>query len=177
MTTPPRELADDPMFPWTLGLETKPLDEPVVPEPVRAGEDGGCWACERDDSAYLWSDERWRVAAIDHVPLRGAVILESRAHVDSFADMPDDLAADLGRVTARVERAILGIGDVGRVHVVRWGDGLAHFHQWFLPRPLGAMQMRGQTLMFWIEALPTLDHAVRDEAHAAVAAALGRTSA
>ena len=69
--------------------------------------------------------------------LPGAIWIASREHFDSFSDMPEHLAADFGRVVARAERAILSLGDVGRVHLYRWGDGGAHFHVWMLPRPLG----------------------------------------
>ena len=75
--------------------------------------------------------------------LPGAVWLASRVHVDSFADLPDELQADFGRVAARVERAILSLGDIARVHLYRWGDGGAHFHVWFLPRPLGMLEASG----------------------------------
>jgi len=169
----PQELVDDPMFPWDLGLGVKPLDQPVVPEPARHGESADdCGSCRRPDSDYLWTDDLWRLVPVDSVPLRGAVILETRAHCDSFADLPGPAATDLGAVMGAVERAVLSIGDVGRVHTVRWGDGGAHFHLWFLPRPLGAMQLRGQALMFWIEVLPALPEPVVREAHELVAAAL-----
>lgn len=169
----PAELAADPMFPWGPDLTVKPLDEPVVPEPPRHGAaPDDCGSCARPDEDYLWTDDRWRLAPVTHVPLRGAVILETRLHCDSFADMTGDVAADLGPIMGAVERAICSLGDVGRVHTVRWGDGGAHFHQWFLPRPLGALQMRGQALMFWIEVLPPLDPVVAAEAHRQVAAAL-----
>jgi hypothetical protein len=169
----PQELVDDPMFPWGRDLQVKSLEPPVVPEPPRHGETTeDCGSCGRPDSDYLWTDEHWRLSAVTHVPLRGAVLLETRVHCDSFADMPAPVAADLGPVMGATERAILSIGEVGRVHTVRWGDGGAHFHQWFLPRPLGALQMRGQALMFWIEVLPPVADDVRDRAHREVAAAL-----
>ena len=81
------------------------------------------------------------------------------------ADLPDELAADFGRVAARVERAILSLGDVGRVHLYRWGDGGAHFHVWFLPRPLGMLEASGMMLPLWEDVLPN----VPDEELAAAA--------
>jgi len=97
--------------------------------------------------------------------LPGTVWLASREHFDSFADMPAANAADFGRVAGRVERAISSLGDVGRVHLYRWGDGGAHFHVWFLPRPLGMIEAAGMYLPIWEDALPT----VPDEELAAVA--------
>jgi hypothetical protein len=82
------------------------------------------------------------------------VWLASRAHFDSFADMPDDVATTFAGVCGRVERAVLALGDVGRVHVYRWGDGGAHFHVWFVPRPLGRLDMSGPQLMAWEDVLP-----------------------
>ena len=80
--------------------------------------------------------------------------LASRAHFDSVADMPADVAATFAGVCGRVERAVLALGDVGRVHLYRWGDGGAHFHVWFVPRPLGRLDMSGPQLMAWEATLP-----------------------
>jgi diadenosine tetraphosphate (Ap4A) HIT family hydrolase len=88
--------------------------------------------------------------------LRGAVWLASREHVDSFSDLPPNVAADFGRVVAKVERGILSLGDVARVHRYRWGDGGAHFHVWMLPRPLGIFEAHGMMLPRWEDKLPNL---------------------
>src|SRR5262249_7803596 len=122
-----------------------PYDEPLVlrepgarkiPEPPRRGEPGGppCGICTGRSTSAVWSDDTWTLQPPVQGSLPGAVWLASREHVDSFADLPDELAADFGRVAARVERAILSLGNVGRVHLYRWGDGGAHFHVWFIPR-------------------------------------------
>ena len=62
------------------------------------------------------------------------LILESRSHLD-LGDLPNLHAAELGVMTVRIERAIRSLDGVERVHVNRWGDGAAHFHQWFLGAP------------------------------------------
>ena len=67
-------------------------------------------------------------------PVPGVVLLNTRVHHDSFADMTPDLLGELGPMIARMERAVEWIGDVGRVHLNRWGDGGGHFHLWFIPR-------------------------------------------
>jgi diadenosine tetraphosphate (Ap4A) HIT family hydrolase len=104
--------------------------------------------------------------------LPGAVWLASRVHIDSFADLPDELAADFGCVAARVERAILSLGEIARVHLYRWGDGGAHFHVWFLPRPLGMVEAAGMMLPLWEDVLPNLPDEELAAAAARVAAAM-----
>ena len=82
---------------------------------------------------------------------------------------------DFGRVAGRVERAILGLGDVARVHLYRWGDGGAHFHVWFLPRPLGMLEASGPMLPLWEDVLPNVPDEELAEAARRVAAAMGAT--
>jgi diadenosine tetraphosphate (Ap4A) HIT family hydrolase len=129
----------------------------VVPEPPRRGEPGGepCFPCSADSHGNeIWSDETWTLHNPGQTGLVGSVWLASRAHVDSFADLPPDVAATFGAVCGRVERAVASLGDVGRVHLYRWGDGGAHFHVWFVPRPLGRLDMSGPMLMAWEGVLP-----------------------
>ena len=136
-----------------------PIDpaELVIPEPPRRGEEGGepCFPCSADsDSNLIWSDQNWTLHNPGQTGLPGSVWLASRAHFDSFADMPPEVAATFAGVCGRVERAVLALGDVGRVHLYRWGDGGAHFHVWFVPRPLGRLDMSGHLLMAWEDTLP-----------------------
>jgi diadenosine tetraphosphate (Ap4A) HIT family hydrolase len=126
----------------------------TVPEPPRRGEPGGepCRICSQDDG--IWSDANWVLHEPVGGSLPGTLWLASRLHVDSFADLTPELAADFGRVAARVERAILALPDVGRVHLYRWGDGAAHFHVWFMPRPLGMLEATRYALPVWEDTLP-----------------------
>ncbi len=151
------ELIADSWFPFAGDITVKPLDPPVIPEPDRAGVAAAtCFSCQRPDTDYLWTDDNWRLVAPQPSQLRGIVLLETRAHIDSYVDFPPDLLAELGPVTARIERALLDLGDVARVHVCRWGDGGAHFHLWFFPRPLGMLQLRGSMLPMWLDLMPDL---------------------
>jgi diadenosine tetraphosphate (Ap4A) HIT family hydrolase len=129
-----------------------------IPEPPRRGEPGGppCGICGHATTRALWSDDNWTLHAPVGGSLPGAVWIASREHFDSFADMPDHLAAEFGSVVARAERAILALGDVGRVHLYRWGDGGAHFHVWLIPRPLGMLDAAGMMLPIWEDALPNV---------------------
>jgi diadenosine tetraphosphate (Ap4A) HIT family hydrolase len=104
----------------------------------------------------MYVNERWRVRAMDRpTGLPMVLILESRSHLD-LGDLPNMLAAELGVMTVRIERAIRSLDGVARVHVNRWGDGSAHLHVWFLARPYGHMQLRGTFLSLWDDILPPI---------------------
>ncbi len=75
-------------------------------------------------------------------------------------------------MTVRLERAISSIDGVGRVHVIRWGDGAVHLHIWFYARPAGMLQLRGMFLPVWTAILPPLPEGMLEAVNAAVARAL-----
>lgn len=136
-------------------MQVKVLDEPVDVEPPRKGEDpADCPACAAPDDAYIWVSDRWRVRATDGpTGLPMVLILESRSHLD-LGDLPNMLAAELGVMTVRLERAVRSLDEVARVHVNRWGDDQAHLNVWFMGRPPGRLQLRGNLLPLWDEILP-----------------------
>lgn len=139
-------------------VRVKKLEPPVLPEPPRGGEGGpeDCVICRRPDSEYLWTDEHWRVAPPrDRAGLPSVLLLEPRAHAD-LGTLPPERAAELGPMIQRIERALSDLDDVGRVHLHRWGDGLAHLHLWFITRPVGMMQLRGAFLPAWDGILPVI---------------------
>ncbi|MEO8509663.1 MAG: hypothetical protein ABI534_00305 [Chloroflexota bacterium] len=146
------------VLPYADPLSIRQPGERVIPEPPRRGEPGGepCGLCAGGATEAVWSDDTWSLHPPVGGGLPGTVWLASREHVDSFSDLPDDAAADFGRVAARIERAILALGDVGRVHVYRWGDGGAHFHVWFMPRPLGMLEAKNFMLPLWEDVLPNV---------------------
>jgi diadenosine tetraphosphate (Ap4A) HIT family hydrolase len=160
-----------PTFPFEGNLRVKQIDDPVAEEPPRQGEDPtSCLACQAPDEAYVWVSDRWRVRALDRpTGLPMVLILESRSHLD-LGDLPNLLAAELGVMTVRLERAIRSLDGVARVHVNRWGDGSAHLHLWFLARPYGRLQLRGTFLSLWDDILPTVPQAQWRENLALVAA-------
>lgn len=159
-----------PTFPFEGDLRVKPLEEPADVEPPRHGEDPAeCSACRAPDEAYIWVSERWRVRALDRpTGLPMVLILESRSHLD-LGDLPNLLAAELGVLTVRLERAVRSLDGVARVHVNRWGDGSAHLHVWFLARPFGRLQLRGTFLSLWDDILPRIPEPVWRENLALVA--------
>lgn len=155
--TPLPDFTRWPSFPFEGDMRIKQLAAPVAVEPPRSGEDANeCVACNTADDAYIWVSERWRVRAMDRpTGLPMVLILECRSHYD-LGDLPNLLAAELGVMTVRLERAIRSLDGVARVHVNRWGDGSAHLHMWFLARPYGRLQLRGTFLSLWDDILPTI---------------------
>ena len=161
------------VFPFEQdGLRVVPLAPPVLPEPPRLGEGGRpCVGCAADREV-VWSDEHWRLKQLSQdsgVPL--LLVLESVAHYD-LADLPDELAAEMGLLTVRIARAIEALPHIARAHVSRWGDGSAHLHVFFLARPAGFAQLRGTCLAIWDDLLPPVPAEHRDRDAAAVATAL-----
>jgi len=154
-------------LPYAEPLVVREPGERQIPEPPRRGEPGGepCGICSGRTTSAVWSDENWTLHAPVGGSLPGAVWLARREAVASFSHPPEELAADFGRVAARVERAVLSLGGIGRVHLYRWGDGGAHFHVWFIPRPLGMLEATGMMLPLWEDVLPN----VPDEELAAAA--------
>ena len=159
------------MLPYQEPLIPRQPSAPVLPEPPRRGEPGGppCGICAGSMTDVVWSDENWTLHPPVGGSLPGTVWLASRVHADSFSDLPVEVVETFGPVAARVERAILSRGGTARVHLYRWGDGGAHFHVWFLPRPLGMVEANGMMLPIWEDVLPNRS----DEELAAAAREVG----
>jgi diadenosine tetraphosphate (Ap4A) HIT family hydrolase len=162
-------------LPYKEPLVVVDTEARVIPEPPRRGEPGGdpCGICTGMATAPVWADEHWTLHPPVGGSLPGAVWLASRQHVDSFCDLPPGAAATFGVIAGRVERAILSLGGVGRVHLYRWGDGGSHFHVWFIPRPLGMLEAQGMMLPLWEDVLPNRPDDELREASQRVAAAMG----
>jgi diadenosine tetraphosphate (Ap4A) HIT family hydrolase len=159
-------------FPFEGELRPRPLVRPGG-EPKRAGEGGvDCHSCTAPDETYLWTDDNWRLKAPARNGLPAVVLLESREHYAELSDLPDEMAADLGLKLARIERALLSVGEVGRVHVCRWGDGAEHLHWWFMARPAGMAQLAGSFAAIWDDILPPTPADVWDDNLARVVQAL-----
>jgi diadenosine tetraphosphate (Ap4A) HIT family hydrolase len=162
-------------LPYVEPLTIRPPGARVLPEPRRRGEEGGepCRICAGTSLAPVWGDDHFTVHPPSSCSLPGALWIASRVHVDSFRDLPGDVAAAFGPLVARLESAMLHhLPDVGRVHLYRWGDGGAHFHVWLIPRPLGMMEAVGHHLPLWEETLPPVDDAESRRAVELVIAAL-----
>jgi diadenosine tetraphosphate (Ap4A) HIT family hydrolase len=160
-------------FPFDGEMRPRALAAPVDREKPRYGEGGiDCRACEAPDDEFLWTNERWRLRGLGPTGLPVVVVLEPRQHYGEPGDLPDELAAELGVQLARVERAVRSVGEIGRVHVCRWGDGSEHLHWWFMARPVRIPQLIGSFAAVWDEILPPLPEEAWRENLARVKAAL-----
>jgi diadenosine tetraphosphate (Ap4A) HIT family hydrolase len=142
-------------------LRVAPLRAPVLPEPPRHGEDpSDCAACRRRDEG-VWLDSHWRLTRIAGVGVPLVLMLHPREHHD-LADLPDDLAGELGVLTSHIARHIEALPHIARAHVYRIGDGGAHLHVWFFARPEGQSQLYGSWLVVWDDLLPEYPADVAD---------------
>jgi diadenosine tetraphosphate (Ap4A) HIT family hydrolase len=176
LRTPPVEEWET--WPFDGDVRPRPLAPPEEMERPRHGEGGvDCRRCATSDEDYLWTSERWRLWAFDRpTGLPVVVLLEPRAHYGEPGDLPDELAAELGLMLARVERAVRSVGEIGRVHVCRWGDGGEHLHWWFMARPARIPQLIGSFAAIWDDILPPTPEDVWSENLAAVRRALDASS-
>lgn len=156
------------------GLRVAPLRPPVLPEPPRHGEDpADCRSCGNRDTG-LWLNESWRLMRIEKVGVPLVLMLHTRDHYD-MADLPDELAAELGLLSTRIVRHIQELPHISRAHVYRVGDGGAHLHIWFFARPEGQAQLFGSWMVIWDDLLPEYPADVADADAAIVADALVRS--
>jgi diadenosine tetraphosphate (Ap4A) HIT family hydrolase len=155
LRSPPVEEWDT--WPFAGAIEPRELQPPLVAEQPRHGARGvDCRRCKRGDEGTLWSNERWLVSPLGEPSgLPAVVLLETREHVD-FPDLSDELAAELGPMLLKVQRAVFAIGEIGNVHVCRWGDGSEHCHWWFMARPARIPQLVGSFAAIWDDILPPL---------------------
>lgn len=134
-------------------LHVAPLAEPVLPEAPRQGEDAAsCANCARRDEA-IWRDEHWRLIRFEQV---GVPLLLMRLPIEhhDLADLPDELARELGMLTVHLARAVEALANIARAHITRWGDGGAHLHVFVWARPAGQAQLRVSCLPVWDDLLP-----------------------
>ena len=162
-------------WPFEGDVRPKKLLPPIDAEAPRHGVDGvDCWACDTSDDEFLWTSERWRLGSTPEPSgLPVIVILFPREHYADPGDLPEELASELGVMLGRVERAVRSVGEIGRVHVCRWGDGSEHLHWWFVARPARFPQLRTNFVTIWDDVLPPLPEELWRDNLARVKKALG----
>ncbi|MFG1910053.1 hypothetical protein [Kribbella sp. NPDC048928] len=89
-------LLGHPFFPFEGEVQAVPLDQPVLPEPPRNGEDGGkpCPKCADPDRSVIWQDEQWQLKTFGPTGLPLVTLLESREHyrLDNLPPAAEHLA-------------------------------------------------------------------------------------
>ncbi len=159
-------------FPFDGEMRPRKLEPPVAEEEPRSGVGGvDCFACSKTADDLIWHDEHWQATALGPTGLPMVVILEPREHYD-IETLPPELSAELGPLLQRFERAVRAVGDIGRVHVCRWGDGSEHLHWWFMARPARIPQLIGSFAAVWDEILPPVPEEIWQANIEAVVAAL-----
>ena len=96
------------------------------------------------------------------------MLLFPREHFD-IDSLPPERAAELGPLLVRIEAAVRAVGDIGRVHVCRWGDGSEHLHWWFMARPARIPQLASSFAAIWDDVLPPVPEEIWRENLAIVA--------
>ena len=129
----------------------------VVPEPPRRGEPGGppVRHLRRQDDTAVWSDETWTLHPRSGAACRAPSGWRAASTSTRSATCP------ARRRRLRPRRRAGRAGDararrLGRVHLYRWGDGGAHFHVWFVPRPLGHARGGRDDAAVWEDVLPNV---------------------
>lgn len=148
------------IFPWVV-VDGEIVPRTLVPpsdEPPRYGEseEKPCGSCANGfaPDTVVWEDEYWVLThggAPSGLPV--VLFLNTREHLD-MGSLDDELASQLGRITNRLVRIIENLPHIGRVHVSRWGDGGAHFHQWFFARTERLTHVLGSPACEWDEIIP-----------------------
>jgi hypothetical protein len=94
-------------LPFDGDLRPRRLTSPVADEAPRHGAGGvDCRVCAAPDTDFAWVSERWRLKALDEpTGLPVVLLLEPRVHYGEPGELPDDIAAELGLMIARIERA------------------------------------------------------------------------
>lgn len=154
------------IFPFEVeGLRLKPLEPLVDSEEPRSGEGDRPCRCtdpEQARAGAVWEDDHWMLTVADPSGAPVVLLLVTKEHYD-FTTLPEDLAAEMGRIMVGLSAAIEALPSVARAHVSRWGDGRAHLHVFFIARPARMPQLRGTCMALWDDFLPPVLLAVRDE--------------
>jgi diadenosine tetraphosphate (Ap4A) HIT family hydrolase len=160
-------------FPFDGDIRPRALQPPEPDEKRRNGEGGvDCYACKKTADDLIWDDEHWQLTAVGPTGLPIVLILEPKEHYD-IDTLPAERSAELGPLMQRIERAIRASGNIGRVHIGRWGEGGEHLHWWFLARPARMRQLSDSFAAIWDDILPPVPAEIWRARVEQVVAALG----
>ena len=88
----------------------------------------------------------------------------------------EEMAASLGVLQVRLSKIISAMPNIGRVHVMKVGDGAVHLHVWVMARTARMTHVLGSPAIEWDEILPPVPEDVWRANLRAVATALAATS-
>ncbi|MET3962254.1 hypothetical protein ABIE44_002188 [Marmoricola sp. OAE513] len=149
------------VFPWEVldgEMVPKVLPAPLVREAPRSGDPGGedCSTCAGESGPLgplLWENDAWTIRPMPRGGLPLVLMLEPKEHLD-YTDLSDDQAGELGRLSMWTTRIMERLDGVGRVHVMRIGDGAAHLHIWLIARPERFSTILGSFAIEYDDMLP-----------------------
>ncbi len=165
------------IFPW-VGDNLRPrVVQPPSDEPARQGEDAASCGCTGEPHARaIWTDGVWEVRPAGQpsgMPL--VLFICPLAHLD-YEDLDEEMAASLGVLSVRISKIISAMPNIGRVHVMKAGDGAAHLHLWVMARTARMTHILGSPAIEWDEILPPGPEEIWQADLRHVAAALAGTS-
>jgi diadenosine tetraphosphate (Ap4A) HIT family hydrolase len=139
----------------------KALERPVLRESPREGKDGPnpCFVCDDQSRYVVWTDEHWLVRHLGEPSALPVVLMLCPTGHHDLLDLPPQRAAELGPMMQRVERAILSLGGIARVHTYKIGEHSSHLHPWLFARPAGLTQLASSNLPTWDDLLPKQNEA------------------
>ncbi|HEY7397013.1 MAG TPA: hypothetical protein VH538_01820 [Gaiellaceae bacterium] len=140
-------------WPFQGGVVPRELEPPSAERPRHGAGGVDCSRCAEGDADALWADQHWIVRAMPPSGLPIVVLLETRAHYD-FPDLPAELVTELGPMLLRVHDAVMAVGEIGRVQLLRMGEGGEHCHIWFVARPARMPQLASSFAEIWDDVLP-----------------------
>lgn len=147
---PMPESASWDIFPWEV------VDGAIVPkeipppseEPERQGAE------EIDPDRVVWEDERWVLTHPGKPSGLPIVLMLQPRDPEDAGEIDDDMASEMGRIINRLVRIIENLPHIGRVHVMRIGDGGSRLHVWFFARTQGLTNVLGSNAMEWDDIIP-----------------------
>lgn len=102
----------------------------------------------------VWEDDDWVLAHPGRPSgLPVVLMLYTRRHLD-FGELDDDMAGAFGRISNRLVRVLESLPNIGRAHMMRWGDGGSHLHVHFFARTARLTTVLGSPAMEWDDVIP-----------------------
>lgn len=130
-----------------------------------------CYGCEQESEfdrlplrERIAVDEHWRLAHAFDSALPGWLVLVTRRHVDSLADLRSEEAAALGGWQQRASAALKAVLGCERTYVVMFGEQPGfHLHLHVVPRPAELPPEQRGPGIFALLGRPPAERVARNE--------------